>query len=127
MPVQPEDQFAAAKYFPIPAFTHLAAHNLTNLINELIVLINTNFAALGLTPVATVTMKQLRLAMQNQSNLLTYDEQVSAAVENTVNIYWNHGATTFNGDPLSADIASKLGLSAGQLATLYALASTFPP
>lgn len=127
MTVQPEDQFAQAKYFPIPAFTHLSSSNLTNLINELIVLINSNFAALGLTPVATVTMKQLRLAMQNQGNLLTYDELVSAAVENTVNIYWNHGATTFNGDPLSADIATKLSLSAGQLATLYALASTFPP
>jgi hypothetical protein len=97
------------------------------MINELIVLINADFAALGLTPVTTVTMKQLRLAMQSQANLLTYDEQVSSAVENTINIYWNHGATTFNGDPLSADIASKLALTAGQLATLYALAGTFPP
>lgn len=123
----PEDRLAIAGFFPISLRTHLHAENLTNIINDLVNDINAVDQSLGAGSGQFVTMKQLRLALASQSNLVTVDEAVPASVENTTNIYWNHGNTSNIGDPLWTFINSTLGQTVAQTNALYALALTFPP
>jgi hypothetical protein len=74
-----------------------------------------------------VSMRQLVAALNAQGNLVTVFEALPSDITNQYNIGWNHAYIITQADPLvTGFIQPTLGYSGAQIATLFALAATFP-
>ena len=69
-----------------------------------------------------VSMRQARLALNQAGLLTTVDAAVAALNDPAVTIEWEYAATVDRHSPMVALLAGELGLSEGQLDTLFAAA-----
>ena len=74
-----------------------------------------------------VSMRQLASALASRSVLVELVQALSSDITNTYNIAWTHGYIITAADPfISGFLQPTLGYSGSDVATLFALAATFP-
>jgi hypothetical protein len=77
---------------------------------------------------AFVTMRQLLAALVSQGVFASVFQQLPSSLSNQYNIAWWHGSIMTPLDPfVTGFLQPTLGYTSGQIATLFALALTFPP
>lgn len=84
-------------------------------------------AALSLPGSGYVSMRQLIAALASQGNLVSVVGALTSDITNPYNIAYNHAYIVSQSDPfITGFLQPTLSLSGAQVATLFALALTFP-